>query len=60
MGYPQLLFVMAARVGELGARVLWGYGFEVLLTIDEWLLFIWHGPLLLVIGYWLCISTIGY
>jgi hypothetical protein len=62
MGYPQLLFVIAARVGEIGAKALWGYGFKVLFAIVDWLLFIWPWPLLLVIGYgyWLCISVIGY
>jgi hypothetical protein len=59
---PWLLSIMAARARELRARALWGYGFKVLLTIDDWLLFIWPWPLLLVIGYgyWLLAMRIGH
>jgi hypothetical protein len=35
MGYPWLLFAMAAKVGELRVKALLGYGFKVLLTIDD-------------------------
>jgi len=51
---------MAARAGELRARVLWGYGFKVLCGywLCQWLLAIDDWLLAMAIGHWLWLLVI--